>query len=66
MGWLEYNKKSTKPRRGLNLSPEEPQTLAVVPPQQDEGRETRLYEVKKRVHHCLLERLDLQSVGGTG
>ena len=34
----------------------------MVPPRQDEGRETRLYEVKKRVHHCLLERLDLSQL----
>jgi len=34
----------------------------VVPPQQDENREIRLYEVKRRIHHCLLERLDLSQL----
>ncbi|OGR28939.1 MAG: pilus assembly protein CpaF [Desulfobacca sp. RBG_16_60_12] len=34
----------------------------VPPPPKDDGRETRLYEVKRRVHHCLLERLDLSQL----
>ncbi|MFO7552924.1 MAG: hypothetical protein R6W80_16075, partial [Haliea sp.] len=44
------------------LAPKESQKLVVVPSQQDEGRENRLYDVKKRVHHCLLERLDLSQL----
>ena len=62
MSWLEYNKKVNKTLKGPKPVPKEPQTLAVVPPRQDEGRENRLYEVKKRVHHCLLERLDLSQL----
>jgi len=59
MSWLEYNKKVNKTLERPTPVPVESQKLAVVPSQQDEGRENRLYEVKRRVHHCLLERLDL-------
>ncbi|HLD46670.1 MAG TPA: CpaF family protein [Desulfobaccales bacterium] len=60
MSWLEYNKKVNKTVERPAPVPNESQKLVVVPPsQQDEGRENRLYEVKRRVHHCLLERLDL-------
>ena len=59
MSWLEYNKKINKSLKEPKDVPKETQTLAVVPPRTDDGRENRLYEVKKRVHHCLLERLDL-------
>ena len=62
MSWLEYNKKINKTLKGPKPVPKESQKLAVVPPNQDEGRENRLYDVKKRVHHCLLERLDLSQL----
>jgi pilus assembly protein CpaF len=39
-----------------------PQELVVVQPRPDDGRENRLYEVKKRIHHRLLERLDLSQL----
>jgi pilus assembly protein CpaF len=59
VSWLEYNKKVKKNLKGSKAAPKESKALTVVPSRQDEGRETRLYEVKRRVHHCLLERLDL-------
>jgi len=62
MSWLEYNKKVNKTLERPTPVPVESQKLAVVPSQQDEGRENRLYDVKKRVHHCLLERLDLSQL----
>jgi pilus assembly protein CpaF len=62
MSWLEYNKKITKTLKEPIPAPKESQALSVVPPRQDEGRENRLYEVKRRVHHCLLERLDLSQL----
>jgi pilus assembly protein CpaF len=62
MSWLEYNKKLHKTVKGPSPAPKEPQTLVVVPSPQDDGRETRLYEVKRRVHHSLLERLDLSQL----
>jgi pilus assembly protein CpaF len=62
MSWLEYNKKIKKASQNAKPMVREPQALAVVPPRQDEGRENRLYEVKRRVHHCLLERLDLSQL----
>jgi pilus assembly protein CpaF len=64
MSWLEYNKKINRDlKRPKPAAPKEPQPLAVVPPKpQDDGRENRLYEVKRRVHHCLLERLDLSQL----
>jgi pilus assembly protein CpaF len=62
MSWLEYNKKINKTLDRPTPVPTESQKLVVVPPQQDEGRENRLYEVKRRVHHCLLERLDLSQL----
>jgi len=62
MSWLEYNRKMKSPLKGPKPEPKESQALAVAPPRQDEGRENRLYEVKRRVHHCLLERLDLSQL----
>jgi pilus assembly protein CpaF len=62
MSWLEYNKKINKNSKEPKPVVRESQPLAVVAPRTDEGRETRLYEVKKRVHHCLLERLDLSQL----
>jgi pilus assembly protein CpaF len=63
MSWLEYNKKMKNPLKEAKVAPQEAKPLAIVPPrQQDEGRENRLYEVKRRIHHCLLERLDLSQL----
>ncbi|MGA9755243.1 MAG: ATPase, T2SS/T4P/T4SS family [Desulfobaccales bacterium] len=65
MSWLEYNKKIKKPLKGPKPAPQEPQApqaLVVVPPRPDDGRENRLYEVKRRIHHLLLERLDLSQL----
>jgi pilus assembly protein CpaF len=65
VSWLEYNKKIKKNMKAPKPKPavpKEPQGLAVVPARIDDGRETRLYEVKRRVHHCLLERLDLSQL----
>jgi pilus assembly protein CpaF len=62
VSWLEYNKKVKKPLKGPKPDPKEPQALVVVPPRPDDGRENRLYEVKRRIHHLLLERLDLSQL----
>jgi pilus assembly protein CpaF len=65
VSWLEYNKKIKRPAQGakpVTPAAKEPQVLAVVPPRADEGREARLYEVKRRIHHALLERLDLSQL----
>ncbi len=62
MSWLEYNKKMKNTSKEPKIVPRENQALKVVPPRHDEGRETRLYEVKKRIHNCLLERLDLSQL----
>ncbi len=51
-----------KPLKGPKPAPQEPQALVVVPPRPDDGRENRLYEVKRRIHHLLLERLDLSQL----
>jgi pilus assembly protein CpaF len=59
MSWIEYNRKMKNTRKGSQPERKDSQALEVAPPRQDESREIRLYEVKKRVHHCLLERLDL-------
>ncbi len=74
MSWLG----GKKDKKGLGLAKpqampavqpiqvQEPkEQLKVVPPpppKKDEGREIRLYEVKKRIHHLLLERLDLSAL----
>jgi pilus assembly protein CpaF len=62
MSWLEYNRKMKNPLKGPLPERKEPQPLVAVPPRQDENREARLYAVKRRVHHCLLERLDLSQL----
>jgi pilus assembly protein CpaF len=63
MSWLEYNKKMKNTSKETKIVPQETKALKVVPPpRQDEGRETRLYEVKRRIHNCLLERLDLSQL----
>jgi len=60
--WLEYNKKIKKNIKTPKVVRKDIEPLIAVPSRQDEGREARLYEVKKRVHHCLLERLDLSQL----
>jgi pilus assembly protein CpaF len=62
MSWLEYNRKMKNTLKGPQPESKDSQALVVVPPRQDESRETRLYEVKRRIHHCLLERLDLSQL----
>lgn len=72
MSWLGH----TKGKKGVGAG--KPQDLSAVQPKQvpetkelkvvpapakkDDGREVRLYEVKKRIHHVLLERLDLSAL----
>jgi pilus assembly protein CpaF len=72
MSWLGH----TKGKKGAGAGT--PQELSAVQPKQvpetkelkvvpvpakkDDGREVRLYEVKKRIHHVLLERLDLSAL----
>ncbi len=55
MSWPKYKKKVWK-----EPTPKGQDTLdlKVVPSRQDDGREVRLYGVKTRIHHRLLERLD--------
>jgi pilus assembly protein CpaF len=63
VSWLEYNKKVKKNIKAPKAAPpKEPKVAVVVPSRLDDGRENRLYEVKRRVHHCLLERLDLSQL----
>ena len=63
MSWLEYSKKDKGSlKRPKPVTGPPPQELVIVPPRSDDGRETRLYEVKKRIHHRLLERLDLSQL----
>ena len=68
MSWLEYDKsmKKTLKRSKPKVAANENQAVVVMPAKQDEGRENRLYEVKKRIHHCLLERLDLSQLEDFG
>jgi len=69
MSWLGYKKRENK-ALGVAEDPPKPgkaklrEPIALVPARhrQDEGREVRLYEVKKRIHHRLLERLDLSAM----
>ena len=56
MAWPKYKKKGWKEPAAKG---QEPLDLKVVLPRQDDGREIRLYEVKTRIHHRLLERLDI-------
>ncbi|MGB8993259.1 MAG: CpaF family protein [Desulfobaccales bacterium] len=63
MSWLEYSKKDKGSlKRPKPVTGPPPQELVIVPPRPDDGRETRLYEVKRRIHHRLLERLDLSQL----
>jgi pilus assembly protein CpaF len=70
MSWLGYKRENnglgTAKAKGLSaVSPRpiqdrEPQAAPL--PKKDEVREIRLYQVKKRIHHLLLERLDLSAL----
>ncbi len=73
MSWMGYkkDKKGVNPVKppGTGMSavkapavpePTEPKLAPV--PRKDAAREDKLYEVKKRVHHVLLERLDLSAL----
>jgi pilus assembly protein CpaF len=72
MSWLGHKKDKKgagagKPQEVIAVQPKQvPETkeLKVVPAlvKKDDGREVRLYEVKKRIHHVLLERLDLSAL----
>ena len=72
MSWLGHKKDKNavgagKPQELSAAQPKQvPETkeLKVVPapPKKDDGREVRLYEVKRRIHHVLLERLDLSAL----
>ncbi len=69
MNWLGYKKE----KRGLKAVQPQPvqeaSELKVIPApkkekkeKKDDGREARLYQVKRRIHHILLERLDLSAL----
>ncbi|MGO9621939.1 MAG: CpaF family protein [Desulfobaccales bacterium] len=71
MSWLDYKKEKRGPvtarAKGLSaVSPQpvqedrEPQAAPLF--KKEKVRETRLYQVKKRIHHLLLERLDLSAL----
>ena len=72
MSWLGHKKDKKavaagKPQELDAVQPKQvPETkeLKVVPApvKKNDGREVRLYEVKKRIHHVLLERLDLSAL----
>ncbi len=56
MAFLRYSNKKNLQEVGVK-EPEAP--LPLLTPRADDGREARLYEVRTRIHHRLLERLDL-------
>jgi pilus assembly protein CpaF len=71
MSWLGYKKENrgsgTAKAKGLSAvsslpakKDRDPQVAALA--KKDEVREIRLYQVKKRIHHLLLERLDLSAL----
>src|SRR5208337_3492157 len=71
MSWLGYKKENrglgTAKAKGLSaVSPrpvqEDREPQAAPLSKKDEVREIRLYQVKKRIHHLLLERLDLSAL----
>ena len=76
MSWLGHTKgkkgaAAGKPQELDAVQPKQvPETkeLKVVPAlaKKDDGREVRLYEVKKRIHHVLLERLRPERPGRFG
>ncbi len=71
MSWLGYKKENrglgTAKAKGLSaVSPlpvqDDRDPQAASSSKKDEVREIRLYQVKKRIHHLLLERLDLSAL----
>jgi pilus assembly protein CpaF len=73
MSWLGYKKDKkgmslVKPQGQGKTAPTPPQgqeiqePRVVQVPRKDTAREAKLYEVKKRIHHLLLERLDLSAL----
>jgi pilus assembly protein CpaF len=58
MAFLRYsnNKKNVQ---GVMVKEAEAPLAFIIGPRSDDSRETRLFEVKTRIHHRLLERLDL-------
>jgi pilus assembly protein CpaF len=76
MSWLGYNKKALRglkkpPKPGAQGAPQELKVVTppkaakapkAPPPPKDDGREVRLYDVKRSIHHLLLERLDLSQM----
>ena len=71
MSWLGYKRENrglgTAKAKGLSaVSPrpvqEDREPQAAPLSKKDEVREIRLYQVKKRIHHLLLERLDLSAL----
>jgi len=71
MSWLGHKKENRGPgtakAKGLSaVSPrpvqEDREPQAAPLSKKDEVREIRLYQVKKRIHHLLLERLDLSAL----
>ncbi len=65
MNWLGYNKSDKRAPKGpatQNKGPKSGELVVISSKPQDEGRERRLYAVKKRIHHLLLERLDLSQL----
>jgi len=73
VSWLGYKKDKkglglVKPQgqgmSSIKASPvqEAPEPKVIPVPKKDAAREVKLYEVKKRIHHVLLERLDLSAL----
>ncbi len=65
MSWLGYNKPEKKASKGTvakDKAPEKRDLVVISSRPLDDSRELRLYEVKKRIHHLLLERLDLSQL----
>ena len=69
MSWLGYKKRDMKALDRREHVPKpakqrvrEPIPLVPIRPRADDGREIRLYEVKRLIHHRLLERLDLSAM----
>src|SRR5208337_4382459 len=69
MSWLGYKKENRGMAKAKGLSAVSPLPVqedrdpkAASLSKKDEVREIRLYQVKKRIHHLLLERLDLSAL----
>jgi len=59
LGYQRREKKRLTDAGSARPSVAESKPVKAVPTRREEGREVKLYEVKKRVHHRLLERLNL-------